>query len=192
MLKVDGAFTNSIHDGEYHYLDVIIQNLGIPMHQVSVSLYFKVQHLGLTYTIEMQRVEYRQRHKVVTSDNEFAQGMIGAFRLNSKSLQLHDSNGTAMLKNLDNPRSCNAKIQVYSQDYLVAEFQLWHRFYWIKSRWNRFAYQINSKFNKHIRMSDGSERLKLGKVLPCFNLDSQFKLEQFVKGILDSDNRKGQ
>jgi hypothetical protein len=180
LLDVGGAFSSSVYEPDHHHFDVVIQNLGLPLHRTSVCLFFKHRDGG-TYTLAMQRVEYRHRHKVVADNGEFAQGMIGAFRLKSSDLARNDGHGIRMLAKLENAKRCDAKIHVYSQDFLVAEFRLWHRFYWMKSMWNRFAHKVNWKFNKDVTISDGTTRLKLGKVLPSFNVDSQWRLECFVR-----------
>lgn len=180
LLNVGGAFSSSVYEPDHHHLDVVIQNLGLPLHQTRVCLFFKHRDGG-TYTVAMQRVEYRDRHKVVTDNGEFAQGMIGAFRLKSTDLAKHDGLAIKMLSKLESPKRCDAKIHVYSQDFLVAEFRLWHRFYWFKSTWNRFAQKVNWKFNRNVTISDGTTRLRLGKFLPTFNVDSQWRLECFVR-----------
>ncbi len=183
LLSVDGAFSRTVYEPDHHYFDVVIQNLGLPLHRTKICLSFKHRD-GETYTLEMKRVEYRDRHKVVTDNGEFAQGMIGAFRLKSTDLTSNGGHGIQMLSKLECPRRCDAKIDVYSQDFLVAEFRLWHRFYWIESTWNRLAHKVNWTFNRNVTISDGTTRLKLGRVLPTSNVDSQFRLECFVRGTV--------
>ncbi|MBX3451498.1 MAG: hypothetical protein KF777_18160 [Planctomycetaceae bacterium] len=180
LLVVDGAFSSSIYEADHSYLDVVIQNLGLPLHQARISLFFKDRD-GRNYALGMQRVEYASRHKVVSDNGEFAQGMIGVFRLKSTILAKDGGYGIQMLKKLECPKQCDARIQVYSQDFLVAEFRLWKRFYWVKSTWNRFVTRVNQSFDRTVKAADGTIYLKPGKVLPEFNVNSQWRLECFVR-----------
>ena len=180
LLDVSGAFSTSYNEPDHHHFDVVIQNLGLSLHRASVCLFFRDRDGG-SYTLAMRRVEFRDRHKVIDDNGEFAQGMIGAFRLKSTDLENHNGHGINMLRKLEDVKRCDATIHVYSQDFLVAEFRLWQRFYWLRSLWNRFAHSVNWKFNRDVKVSDGTPRLKFGRLLPTFNLDIQRRLECFVR-----------
>jgi hypothetical protein len=186
ILKVEGGYSRSVYDPDHSFIHVTIRNLGLPLHATSVHLCFRTRD-GENVSLAMQQVEYRNRHKVVSDGGELPQGMTSVFRLTSIDLRAHQSFGLAFLRKVDNPRRCNARIQVHSQGFLVAEFHLCHWSYWIKSRWNSLAYRVNRMLDRTITVSDGTTRLKSGRLLPKFNVESQFRFECFVKDtLLDS------
>lgn len=193
LLEVRGhSETNvEVRNGElFHQFDVAIRNLGITLHDVKVYLWFRDIDGG-SWQIELKRVEFGRRHKEVSNDTAFQQGMVAAFALSSfdPTLTRHGGHGISMLRQLDDPKKRDAQLRVYSQEYLVYKFRLWHRFYGLKTTWNRFAYRVNSMFDRKVVVSDGGERLKLGKVLPKCNTDSQFRLEYFVQQAVSSSRK---
>ena len=179
LLSVDGAYTESLSENAsqgFHHFDITIRNRGLTMQDVKVCL--SLMSNNGNHQFQLQRVQFSDSSIAIECGGEFKPGMVGRFSL--KSYQYPN-----LAKSLDGfcgARKNDARIRIYTQGFLVFEARLWHRCYWLRSRWNALAFRVNRKFDKAIVVSDGRELLKLGCVLPLCN-DSQFRIESFVEAV---------
>ncbi len=188
LVEVKSSYSTSVYENNwkgFHDLNVTIRNLGISLHDVRVCLWFRDG--DGSYQHEMQQVRYDKQHETISEKSEFKQGMVGAFAL--KSYHFNDRT-LNMIAKLDCAKKRDARLKIYSQGFLVHEFRLWQRLYWLRSRWNHFAGRINWKYKKTVVLPDGKETVGERHLLPTFNTDSQFRLECFVKGVVEDAARR--
>ena len=192
LLSVSGGATSTVEVPNldfFNHLDILIRNLGIPLHDVKVWLCFDCED-GDLYQIEFRQVQHKKPYREVHNDAVFQQGMVGAYSLRSYDFDENHDYGLKLIRKLNHPRKRNARIRIYSQAFLVWEIRIWQRFYWLKLKWNSLAHWVNSKFNRKFICSDGRELLKEGKVLPTFNTNSNFRLECFVRDTIKYFERR--
>lgn len=189
LIEVNGGAKSSAdeHDWDmFDYFTVVIQNDGLPLHDVSVWLCFDTVDDG-TNRFQMPRVQYAKTHKGVDGPSDLAQGMAARYMLKSYQIREH---GKKLLAEIDGVRRRNARLIVCAQDHRVFEFRLWQRFYGVKGWLNRMAYWINSCFDRVHITKDGRELHKEGSIIPTFNTESQFRTECFIEAFQREESRE--
>jgi hypothetical protein len=139
-----------------------------------------------------------EKPSVENAPVEFSRGMIAEFELTSETNpQIPHSKEmfVQFFSGLKDARKQQAKITIHSQDFQVCSVPISNFWDKAKRRWNRFAYKINSKFDKQIpnpylkratppdnpgqAMLDNAPMIIQGDLLPTF-LTLEDKLMTFV------------
>ena len=185
VIKVEAAGCQSIDENAsqlFHYLTITIQNLGIPLSDVSLHLCFICPEQG-SYSIQMRRVEFSAEHKIVNGPSDIAQGSAAKYSLKSYKL---DESTLRWFSTFQDAKTNNLQLRICTQGFRIVEQRLWHRCYALKSCWNRWAWSINQRFNSERTTKDGRKLLKLGSVVPQFDVESHFRTEDFISHIQSS------
>ena len=151
---------------------VLLRNLGIPMHDVSMWLHFEGE--GGKGTTELQ-MGYKKSGDGVHK-GQFAKGMMAEFFL--KSYTLSDF-GRRAVEGLKDARSQRARLIVKSDDYTAAVIPLYSRWAIVKQLWNVPAQWLNAKrAQRYFKKKNPSHRLRL---IPCFKLVEE-QVRRFAEG----------
>jgi len=138
---------------------IVVQNRGISLHTVCMSLSFVMENGGGMVNIPLMR-----KHLKECNTDEFARGMIGEFYLKSCEL---DEAQKKILCVLKNSKKQNACLCVYSQDYLAKCFEIWKLSEAIKMKWNSLAIRVNTRFERRVGTNpEGMPVVKSYRILP--------------------------
>lgn len=160
----------------FHFLKLVIENRGISLHNIRATIGFQPMGIGGGW------FNFALNRQGLSGDrDEFARGMVAEFKLKSYEFEPHDFSFVRMI---ENPTQQNAKICVYSQDYLAHEFQIGG---WVerklKSPWNQFANWFNRQFTTNLgKNAEGCDVIRERRILPTF-LTLEWKLQNFVKSV---------
>lgn len=206
ILKVrecKGSFVRHITSGEFQLLELWIQNRGISLYNVAVSLGFRGKNGGGWLTCPL-RSGYNEPGPEIegaiaipskprtnfTVYPEFARGMVGKFYLNSAE---EEPGADRFFRLLEDPGRQNACLNVYAQDYLAYSFRIGGFWDGVKARWNRFAYWFNNLF-KHSHgpsappSPPGTQIIHIPEILPrLVTLDGG--IMSFVRGLVRDAER---
>jgi hypothetical protein len=160
-------------------LRILIQNIGISLHDVNVALSF--QSPGGTGVITTPLQRFGPYSKLpIDCKGEFAKGMLADFRFKSYLMRPDEKQILSLLKN---PIKQDATLLIFAQGYLVKQFRIGTGRDLIAKRWNEFTWRINAMFDKHVTPA-GSKKtiLVTGKVLPKMPAIGR-EVEIFLRGI---------
>jgi len=148
------------------HFQMIIQNLGIPLHNIHMSLSFSGKDGAGRLSLPLKASE-----RVVAREGQFAKGMITAFAV--KSYQL-DKFEVTFLAALEDARKQAASLCLYSDGFLVWEYRLDSVWLPVKCFWNRLAGKVNylAKRQKGTN-AQGAPIMQFYTLLPTFMLPSQ-------------------
>ncbi|QEL17715.1 hypothetical protein PX52LOC_04714 [Limnoglobus roseus] len=165
-------------------IQVTLQNFGIPLSKLSMSLKFKVPDgVGTcAYSLGLGTDDGTS-----IRDGQFAKGMYVRFILKSYKL---DSIARSWMSRLICARSQHTSVQLFADKYLVWQHRLHDRFWWIKSKWNWMAVKWNRLWKQDVRV-DESGKIKLTSYcrLPLFRSDA-WHVDQFVRFLADEAKRR--
>ena len=186
ILKVrecKGSFVRHITRGDFELFEVWIQNRGISLFNVAVSLGFREKdgsgwlncplHSGYKEPgpeiVEAVTIP-PEHHTYFAEYPEFARGMVGKFYLNSKE---EGPGAERFLRLLDDPGKQEARLTVYAQDYLAYSFRIGGFGDRVKATWNRFACWFNNLFKHSHGLSPapsppGTQIIHIPEILPKF------------------------
>jgi hypothetical protein len=171
-----GHKTSPKHPRGYHFLTITIRNRGIPID--AVKAWLRTGNQFVTHRLALQRVLYESREEIIHGDAGFGPGMVGCFQLSSVVYpDIADD-----FKHFKSAFQSDATLEFQSHGYLVHKHRLWQRFYWFRSEWNILASRINAWFDSTVSTSRG-QFLRTGKVVPTFNIDSHFRIDQFAEDV---------
>jgi hypothetical protein len=126
---------------------VLIVNVGIPLHQVAVAISFRPPGGSGRIFIPLNR--YRpDSSEPVDERGEFARGMVGDFRLKSYQMRPEERQ---LFSRLTRPAEHNATIVIFAQGYTSKEFRVGTGRDLIAQRWNKLGTRINPFFSTWIR-----------------------------------------
>jgi hypothetical protein len=159
----------------FHQFRVLIRNLGIPLHNMTMELCFRetTEHGVLSHYLE-------KRHDTVGGKDQFAKGMIAEFFLKSYLLKPESFD---WLSRLSDPAKQDARFRVYSDGYLAAEIRIasvWDRF---KAKWNQIANRVNHLRRRELNSPDGITMVKYTKFLPSFAVVTGWPVKQFTSSL---------
>ncbi|MCJ8331752.1 MAG: hypothetical protein HRT89_03955 [Lentisphaeria bacterium] len=165
IINVDKCEASSCQSSEnngqsFSHFRIIFRNNGIPLHKVSASISFRIPGTFTNASISLKRQE-------LSGDrDEFSKGMIVEFQIKSYELTVNQLSMVATLN-----QSEKAFINIYSQDYLAASFQINGFVGRMKMKWNGFASRFNQKFIKKIGTNpEGIDVIHMPKILPKFKV----------------------
>lgn len=174
----------------YHQFEILIQNRGISLYNVAVSLSFRPKNGAGWLNLPLRCGSDEPQEDTSTSGQpEFARGMVARFFLNTNDPQ---SEALTFLQMLEDPRTQDACLNVFAQGYLAYSFRIggsWDR---VRTRWNRLAYWFNNLFQHSHGPSawphrQATEIVHIPEILPqCVTL------EHALTYFVESTRRKGQ
>lgn len=142
--------------------EIWIQNRGISLHGVAVTLNFRPKNGSGHCNLPLRRSSTYD----VDDSHEFARGMVGKFYLQSNKIRDADM---CWFRMLEDPTVQNARLNVYSQDYLAYSLQVGGFKEKAKSKWNRFAFWFNNLFTHvHGKNPEGMPIIHTPELLPYF------------------------
>jgi hypothetical protein len=142
-------------------LSLLIRNLGISLHDPSVTLNFRERRGYSRCNIVFSRANEPSEGR-----DEMSKGMIAEFALKTAD-RLGIQSG--LLFELEDPTAQNVWISVYSQGYLAKRFRVGGLRDRLVSRWNSLAFRVNQLFIRRVRANErGEEAIKTPMVLPTF------------------------
>jgi hypothetical protein len=175
-----GQSLDENHAQMFSSFELLIRNVGRPLHDVGITLGFRAPDGRGWFSIPLRHfapfdLRGDEQHK-----GEFSTGMVGKFGL--KSYQL-DYGGWQMLSALTNAAEQCAVLTIYSQGYRVKQINLGVGTDLVKFRWNQFAWRINPMFNTFITPK-GTKAclLKSGAIVPVLACVS-FPITMFIRGL---------
>lgn len=180
------SFIQSYENNERPFarFELVIQNRGICLHDVSVSLVFHPR--GEPETAQVPLFPLGGARDAARARGELAKGMSLKCQLISYRMSETDKQMLAMLAD---EHSCDARILVYSQGYLAAAIQLNSQ--WSRGRavWNKFAYLVNSRLDRRRTSPGGTEYIRAGTLIPRFpEVESQ--LLEFARDLQPERSRQ--
>lgn len=147
-------------------LDVVVRNTGLPIQELSVWLAFiRRGEDGRTMNTNIQLGK--------SSAVPFEHGAIGRFAVKFP-VPVPDRERVVMqwlqCFAKQSPRETNPRIVIKSGKFEVVSIRLVPRLHRLCSWWNRFAFWVNSKFDRHGQFTDGQKFVRPGKWLPKIGL----------------------
>ena len=149
----------SVDEKPHYELQMLIENRGRPLHDLSLSLTFSGKGGCGSFgcSIPMRSGEPR-------FSGEFSRGMVAEFVLRTDRL---DQPQLSILSVLEDATKQNAAIAVYSQEYLVKVFCIGGVRDRLKSRWRNFAGTINFALRRQVGTApEGHAIIKTRRLLP--------------------------
>jgi hypothetical protein len=126
---------------------VLIRNVGIPLHQVAVAISFRPP--GETGRIFIPLKRYSpDSSEPVDEKGEFARGMVGDFRLKSYQMRPEERQ---LFSRLTRPAEHDATIVIFAQGYFAKQFRVGTGRDLIAQRWNELGSRINPLFSTWVR-----------------------------------------
>lgn len=159
-----GGSGNVRENGGRHFafFFAYIQNAGLSLHDVHVSLVFQMNDAFGTCSIPLWRYDIRTE-KRLDGGGQFEKGMVGKFGWKSYEL---DVSGRAMLADLRHLGRQQVELVVYAQGFQVKRFRVGGMVDRVSGLWNQMARVVNSYFEHQVRNSKGKVALKMPKVIP--------------------------
>src|SRR4051812_37839111 len=81
VFRCEASCVTSIYEGTYYHFTIYLRNIGIPLHDVGMSLCYRPPSTGGTATLPMQTRDNHARR-----EGQFAKGMIAEFTFRSDRL----------------------------------------------------------------------------------------------------------
>jgi hypothetical protein len=163
-------------------LKIVIQNIGIPIHNLQMVLGFHGPGYSGWCTVPMKAGDSEVR------EGQFAKGAIAAFSI---SVQELDRAGSAFLSTLDETGVRTATLRLYADKYLVWERRLYGFWTPFKRIWNGFGDKVNHKLKRKIGPGAfGKGVWKYYVILPPF-LDPAQKLWEFSRHVPKDAAQRG-
>lgn len=159
----------------YGQLRVVIQNLGIPLHNLQMCLCYTGKDGSGQFTLPL-----RATGKSNVREGQFAKGMMTEFSLSSHEL---DRGDVTFLLALQDTRKQSATLCLYADGYLAWEYQLNGVLDPIKRRWNRLASKVNRRATRRTGTNaQGQPIIRQYTVLPAFAMHA-WNVQRFADDI---------
>lgn len=170
------------NDRMYGKFNVRVRNLGIPLHNVHMTLSFVPPDGMGRASLPLPLADGGNRR-----EGQLAKGMVAEFLLKSHLLTGGDKHFLSMFH--DACRQATS-LCLYSDGYLAWEWRLDTRRYRLKQLWNRFAWKVNPKLTRAVK-ADGRERPVMKTYwLPTFILPD-VGLVRFADDVRKADESQG-
>jgi hypothetical protein len=185
--ECEGTGQESLYENDrklFHLLRILVQNRGVSLWNMGIAIRFRLHESG-TMTFHLSpHVDHNSPPSADCPPNgpvEFARGMIAEYSIKSYKLVLPGA--VESLLRLKDARLQAAEICVFSQGNLACAIRVggpWDR---LKARWNRFADNVNRRFEKTIERPQGPCPLLIQpKILPTLFV-LEHNLMNFVHGL---------
>lgn len=186
VTKCQGSCRQSIYENNgqfYQQLLIRVHNRGISLWNLSVAVQFRMEDRGSMRFFLSPHVDQNSPPQMEAPSGpvEFARGMVAVYSIKSYKYGLPGSLDSFC--RLNNARKQCAEICILSQGNLAYTIRVGSWSDRLKSKWNRFAYSINSRFDKTIEQpGQPCPMLIQGKLLPTFFV-LEHGIMNFVNGL---------
>ena len=153
---------HSVHEGSYSQFKIIVQNLGVPLFNLKMVLFFAVDSgLGrASLTVPANG------NKAI-KEGQFAKGMITEFAFKTHHMAPEDC---VLLSDLKDIKKQRAVLCLYADEFFVWKYRLHRGDTWIKRKWNRFATYLNLASLRRSKKIEGNKFYEQYLHLPLFNI----------------------
>jgi hypothetical protein len=173
------SYHSSRTRGTFSEFKVLIQNLGVPLNDVSMTLDFVVDgQARASFPLKSSKGEDLRKGQLLKS--AIAEYVIATDKFHDKD--------ELILANLRDLKESDPQLSLFSDDYMVWSYPLNDRFAWAKNRWNRFAVWIKFKTMRTKTTSTGVTVYYHSVNLPEFSMPGQ-QLIGFVNWIRKSKGK---
>jgi hypothetical protein len=160
--------------GEYIEFKIVVQNLGIPLHNVGMSLQYSPEDGFGWGTFPMKTADGKP-----IREGQFAKGAITEFTFATDRLD-HGYDG--FIRTLTDLKSQRARLALHADRYAMWSYRLHDRLWWLKRRWNRFAHRLTWGLTREVTTPRGTRGIKHIVRIPAFESPGQ-KLLQFASMV---------
>jgi len=170
LKSLQASFTSHIHDGDRELIAVRIENRGIALQNICMSLKYRAPDKAGICSLAMQ-----QQHESKISGT-FYRGTIAEFQLSDE-----DPRALQLLRSLRDLKEQEPAFCLYANTFFVRCFPVCRRFDWFRRLWNRLCFRL--MFQR--KVGDGYDGKGVFKtyILPTFT-DRRMQLETFVKSVI--------
>jgi hypothetical protein len=177
VVKSSHSYICSIDRGYYNEYRFVIQNLGIPMNNIGMSLVC-IGEDG--YGSGSFPLRTKDGNNIRTG--QFAKGSITEFCFNTSMMKNGDDVFVKMLKDLKSQRAC---LVLHADQYEMWKYYLHDRFWSIKKRWNNIAHWLEWNTRKEEKTQRGTTGAKYRIHLKKFESAGQHLIE-FIEYVRKS------
>ena len=135
----------------------MIQNLGIPLHNIGMSLVYSPDGFGWA-TLPMKSKDGK-----APREGQFPKGAITEFTFATDSFSRGDD---GMLKLVTDLKAQRVRLVLHSDGFEMWSYRLHDRLWWIKRRWNCFAFWFTEKMHYNVKTPHGTNGVKYRFKLP--------------------------
>ena len=170
----------AIGRGEYYEFKVVVQNLGIPLQNIGMSLTYSPEDGFGWGSFPMKTKDGKS-----IREGLFAKGAITEFSFATDRL---DDNYYGFIRLLTDLKSQRAQLTLHADQYSMWSYRLHDRLWWLKKKWNRFAFWLTWKTRREVTTSRGTKGIKHLFRVPEFNTPG-WKLLQFAEMVRKAPQR---
>ncbi len=163
--------------GEYKEFKVVVQNLGIPLHNIGLCLAYSPEDGFGWGTFPMKTKDGK-----AVREGLFAKGAITEFSFATDRL---DDNYDNFIRLIADLKTQCAQLTLHADQYEMWSYRLHDRLWWLKKRWNRFALWVTWKMRREVATSRGTKGIKHIFRVPEFNTPG-WRLIQFATMVRKS------
>ncbi len=179
---VSASFSGHVKYGQQIMFVVRLKCVGLPLQSPKVCLRFRSSDNWGSKSYKLTTYDYEVEEPVSATAME--RGSMGTFAIvlpyDFSSLE---SGAKHIISDFNDPARQNARIEVFSDEYLVQTIRADQWYEWFKKRWNHLAFRVNSRFDKHVKTPEGNPRVVPGRILPAFKFCLRFHLESFARMV---------
>ncbi len=146
--------------GTYNEFRIVVQNLGIPLHNIGMSLQYSPEHGFGWGNFPMKTKDGKS-----IREGQFAKGAITEFTFATDQF---DDNFDGFIRILTNLKSQRARLTLHADRYEMWSLTLHDRLWWLKRKWNRFAHWLTMKTEQEVTTPRGTKGIKYRLHIPKF------------------------
>lgn len=165
VVQTEAPFTRSIDRGDYHQFRIVIQNLGIPLQNLSMTLQYSPEDGFGWGSFPLKSADAKP-----IREGQFPKGAITEFAFATDRL---DDNYDGFLRDLTDLKAQRALLVLHADRYQVWSLRLHDRTWRAKRRWNRLAGWLNWYLMRVVKTARGTNGLKPILRLPAFESPGQ-------------------
>ncbi len=166
--------------GNYYEFRIVVQNLGIPLHNIGMCLEYSSEDGFGWGTFPMKTKEGK-----VIREGHFAKGAITEFAFATDQI---DDNYDDFIRFLKDLKSQRAQLTLHADQYSMWYLRLHDRLWWLKRGWNGFAFWITRRLEREVTTSLGTKGSKYLFRIPVFESPGQNMLH-FAAVVRESPPR---
>lgn len=174
ILHCESASTHGIRD-RYQLFRVLLRNLGIPLHDISMHLSFTGPDGSGDATTPLHA---RDGTRIIAG--QFAKGMMAEFEFRTDRMDDREPDFLEMLRDL---RTQSARLDLAAGGYRATSFKLHSWTLPLKARWNWFAHRLEDRLSYTVQREPPLPPLIRHRLtLPRFELPG-YRLLYFIRNL---------
>ena len=168
----------AVNRGNFHEFRLVIQNFGIPLHNVGVSLSFSPDGFGTA------RLPLKIIGGEMIRQGQFAKGAISEFKFATDMMDKFDF---SLIKSLKELKPQRMHFILHEDSYAMWTYPLADQLWWLKRKWNIFACRVNWRMSREVVTPRGTKGMKSLLKIPEFESPGQ-ELLNFATTIRAESN----